>query len=376
MKRFKGRLISVIIGLILLQTMLVVHGEESPSQMPQISVTTPAPTMPEAVIVNGTIKTEFDYSKEAEPLIKSGFIIKGGYGAQTDENGVFLMLAPKHPPEINITIEKPGYLKRTLRWINIERHTTSLIDIPIWAGDLNGDNSIDLADAKCLAESFNTTKDDSSYMPDADFNKDEVINLMDLMILAKHLNANSQSYPEYVQLFPTPTPTVTPTPTQAEGMEIERKFLLDPQKIPYDLNTLDKYEITQSYINFSPEIRLRKVDSSMFFLTVKAAVDSKGMIREERNFWINEEEYNTLVKKVEGNIIYKTRYQGPDEHGDTFAIDIFKDDLEGLAYFEMEFKNEDLANSYTPPSWVGKEVTSDKRYKNGSLAQFGIPKDY
>lgn len=58
-----------------------------------------------------------------------------------------------------------------------------------------------------------------------------------------------------------------------------------------------------------------------------------------------------------------------------FTIDIFKGDLEGLAYYEMEFINEELANSYTPPSWISKEVTSDKRYKNGSLAQFGIPKD-
>ena len=28
-----------------------------------------------------------------------------------------------------------------------------------------------------------------------------------------------------------------------------------------------------------------------------------------------------------------------------------------------------------PPSWITKEVTSDNRYKNGSLARYGIPKD-
>ena len=376
MRRLKRRLIPVMIALLLMQTLNVIHvqGEESYSEMPLTSELTPVPTMPEAVIVNGTIKTEFDYSKEAESLIKSGFTIKGGYDAKTDESGVFWMIAPKYPPEITITIEKPGYLKRTLRWINIERHTTSLIDVPIWAGDLNGDNSINLADCKYLAESFNSAKDDSRYMPDADFNKDNVINMIDFMIMSKHLNTNSQSYPEYMQVIPTPTPIVTPTPTQAEGMEIERKFLIEAKNIPYDLNKLDIYELTQSYISFSPEIRLRKADS-MFFLTIKAAVDSNGMIREERNFWITEEEYNTLYKKVEGNTIYKTRYQGPDEHGNTFAIDIFKDDLEGLAYYEMEFKNEELANSYTPPAWIGKEVTSDKRYKNGSLAQYGIPKN-
>ena len=101
----------------------------------------------------------------------------------------------------------------------------------------------------------------------------------------------------------------------------------------------------------------------MFFLTVKANVDSRGMIREERNFWINSKEYYDLYKKIEGNTIYKTRYQGVDEDGNPFAIDIFKDDLEGLAYFEVEFRNEELANSYIPPSWITKEVTSDSRYK-------------
>ena len=243
-------------------------------------------------------------------------------------------------------------------------------------GDVNGDGKTDSIDFGTIRYYLLGFIKDFSYMHGieaADVNGDGNVNAIDFGIYRRYLLGIITEFPS--KPTPTPTITVTPTPTQAEGMEIERKFLIEAKNIPYDLKALDIYEITQSYISFSPEIRLRNVDNTMFFLTIKANVDFRGMVREERNFWINEEEYYSMYKKVEGNTIYKTRYQGPDEHGNTFAIDIFKGDLEGLAYYEMEFKNEDLANSYTPPSWISKEVTSDKRYKNGSLAQFGIPKD-
>lgn len=243
-------------------------------------------------------------------------------------------------------------------------------------GDVNDDGKTDSIDFGAIRHYLLGIVKNYSYIQGleaADVNGDGNVNVIDFGIYRRYLLGIITEFPS--RLTPTPTITVTPTPTQAEGMEIERKFLIEAKNIPYDLKTLDTYEITQSYISFSPEIRLRNVDNTMFFLTIKASVDFRGMVRDERNFWITEGEYYTLYKKVEGNTIYKTRYQGPDEYGNTFAIDIFKGDLEGLAYYEMEFINEELANSYTPPSWISKEVTSDKRYKNGSLAQFGIPKD-
>jgi CYTH domain-containing protein len=254
--------------------------------------------------------------------------------------------------------------------------TTDNTDKGLVVGDINGDGKTDSIDFGEIRNYLLGVVKDFSYihgLEAADVNGDGDVDIIDYGIYRKYLLGIITEFPRK----PTPTPTITvkPTSTQVEGLEIERKFLIEAKNIPYDLKTLDTYEITQSYINFSPEIRLRNVDNRMFYLTIKASVDYRGMVREERNFWITEEEYYNLYKKVEGNTIYKTRYQGPDEHGNTFAIDIFKGDLEGLAYYEMEFKNEELANDYTPPSWVGKEVTSDNRYKNGSLAQFGIPKD-
>jgi CYTH domain-containing protein len=41
---------------------------------------------------------------------------------------------------------------------------------------------------------------------------------------------------------------------------------------------------------------------------------------------------------------------------------------------EVEFPDEKTALLFTPPDWFGQEVTQDKRYTNGSLSKFGIPK--
>ena len=63
-----------------------------------------------------------------------------------------------------------------------------------------------------------------------------------------------------------------------------------------------------------------------------------------------------------------------DEDGEVIAIDIFHDDLDGLAYMEIEFASIEESDAYGNPDWVIKDVTSDINYKNGYLARYGIPK--
>ena len=64
-------------------------------------------------------------------------------------------------------------------------------------------------------------------------------------------------------------------------------------------------------------------------------------------------------------------------HGDyLLAIDIFSGELDGLAYLEIEFENQEEANAFTTPDWVIKDVTSDLNYKNGYLARYGIPDSF
>jgi CYTH domain-containing protein len=162
----------------------------------------------------------------------------------------------------------------------------------------------------------------------------------------------------------------------ADDLEIEKKWIIDKNKIPYDLEKAEKIEIEQTYINFSPEIRVRKINAGQqYTFAVKTNITEDGMTRNELEENITEEEYKSMITKKEGNTIYKTRYQFLD--GDyLLAIDIFSGDLEGLAYLEIEFENHEIANNYETPDWIIKDVTSDLNYKNGHLARYGIPESY
>lgn len=161
----------------------------------------------------------------------------------------------------------------------------------------------------------------------------------------------------------------------ADDVEIEKKWLIRQEDIPYNLSNAEIFEIEQTYINFSPEIRVRRINGGQeYTFAVKTNMTSDGMIRDELEKNITEEEYNNLVKKKEGNTIHKTRYQFLDGNY-LVAIDIFSGDLKGLAYMEIEFVNKEEANNFKTPSWVIKDVTDDIRYKNGYLARYGIPEN-
>ena len=157
------------------------------------------------------------------------------------------------------------------------------------------------------------------------------------------------------------------------GEEIERKWLINEKDIPYNLEEGVKQEIVQTYINFSPEIRVRNINNGeKYILTIKSNMSVDGLTRDEKEYYISEEEYNNLLKKQEGNTIEKTRYQIYDK-GNIAEIDIFKGQLKGLAYMEIEFETEEKAKAFQTPSWVIKDVTDEVKYKNGYLARYGIP---
>ena len=161
----------------------------------------------------------------------------------------------------------------------------------------------------------------------------------------------------------------------ADELEIEKKWLVDPERIPYDLSKAKSVHIEQTYINFSPEIRVRKLNHGLSYVfCVKYGLTEDGLQRNETETDITAEEYQELVKKKEGNTINKTRYQFMAD-GELVAIDIFEGDLEGLAYMEIEFANMEEALAYETPDWVIKDVTDDVNYKNGHLARFGIPQE-
>ena len=46
----------------------------------------------------------------------------------------------------------------------------------------------------------------------------------------------------------------------ADTLEIEKKWIIDKKNMPYDLSNAEIIEIEQTYICFSPEIRVRKIN--------------------------------------------------------------------------------------------------------------------
>lgn len=155
-------------------------------------------------------------------------------------------------------------------------------------------------------------------------------------------------------------------------MEIERKFI--PTSIPDEFLQDKCYLLEQAYIQTSPVIRVRQkatiIDGnptdSKYILTVKS---SGMMARQEFELPLTENEYTELLAKASGNIITKRRYVHPITDNLTLELDIFEGIFDGLVIAEIEFPDEETAKKYTPPSFLGEEVTFDSRYHNSNLSK-------
>ena len=153
-----------------------------------------------------------------------------------------------------------------------------------------------------------------------------------------------------------------------ENIEIERKFLV--KKIPDNLDTFERIDMTQGYLNTNPVVRVRK-ENDDYILTYKGS----GLLsHSEYNLPLNKESFEHLLKKCDGIIISKSRYKIPIENNLTAELDIFKGDLDSLKLVEVEFGSVEEANNFIPPEWFGEDVTTDGRYHNSYISKYGLLK--
>lgn len=146
-------------------------------------------------------------------------------------------------------------------------------------------------------------------------------------------------------------------------MEIERKYLI--QKLLDNLKTYPYRTLEQGYLCTKPVIRIRK-DNDKYELTYK----STGlMVREEYNLPLDREAYEHMKTKIDGRLIRKKRYMIPYNDKLTIELDIFEGDLAPLLLAEVEFPDEETANSFTPPEWFGEDVTFSPQYHNSNLSK-------
>ena len=157
------------------------------------------------------------------------------------------------------------------------------------------------------------------------------------------------------------------------GLEIERKFLLKNSQILdflKDAGVVFKHlEISQFYtkITQNEENRFRS-EEGKFIKTIKVG---KDLIREENEEFCEKAEFKKALKNRIGRVITKDRYIFR-LNNNPCNIDVFKDDLNGLCTFEIEFSDENEAVYFKLPPFLEQfcqaDVTCDKRYKNKFLA--------
>lgn len=146
------------------------------------------------------------------------------------------------------------------------------------------------------------------------------------------------------------------------AQEIERKFLVQGD---FKQSATKQTRITQGYLSSVPERTVRvRVKGDKGFITVKGIGSASGASRYEWEKEISVAEANELMAICEPGVIDKTRFLVPNGNH-MFEVDEFYGDNEGLVVAEIELSSED--ESFGKPSWLGEEVTGDKRFYNAML---------
>ncbi len=147
------------------------------------------------------------------------------------------------------------------------------------------------------------------------------------------------------------------------GLEIERKFLVRKGDA-YKSAAFSSSHIRQGYIPAEgATVRIRTRDDKAY-LTIKGKSVNGGMTRYEFEKEITPDEASHLLLLCRGGVIDKRRYLVTcGDH--TFEVDEFYGDNEGLVMAEVELSDE--VESFDKPSFIGMEVTGDKRFYNSHM---------
>ncbi|MBR6457772.1 MAG: CYTH domain-containing protein [Bacteroidales bacterium] len=177
------------------------------------------------------------------------------------------------------------------------------------------------------------------------------------------------------------------------ALEIERKFLVAGEYKPF---AVSHSRITQGYISSASGRTVRvRILGDKGYLTIKGpALGGNGVVPENeasgaipvpadtmpahgpsgfsRFEWekeISVEEAEALMALCEPGVIDKTRWLVPAGDGvHTWEVDEFHGDNDGLVMAEIELRSED--DTFEKPSWLGEEVTGDRRYYNSMLSKY------
>jgi CYTH domain-containing protein len=151
------------------------------------------------------------------------------------------------------------------------------------------------------------------------------------------------------------------------ALEIERKFVATSAVRPFcQSGTL----LVQGYLYTDTHhtVRVRRAGDQAF-LTWKGP--KSGAVREEVECEVPLQMGEALLADVPPNErVQKLRYR-VEHAGVIWDVDVFQGALDGLILAEIEMTRED--ELVVLPFWLGREVTSDQRYRNSRLATGAMP---
>jgi len=141
--------------------------------------------------------------------------VSGAGNSVTDKRGYFEIPDIPENTVCNIKISKKGYLHREFKDVQINGDVligTESSKIILWAGDLQQDGAINMADVVLLALTFNSLAAEIKYKEHYDLNKDGSINMSDLIIIAVHFGKTPADYPSVDIKTNTDPATESPYP--------------------------------------------------------------------------------------------------------------------------------------------------------------------
>ena len=157
-------------------------------------------------------------------------------------------------------------------------------------------------------------------------------------------------------------------------IETEKKFLVLDDG--FKAQAVKSYRIRQGYLAHDSGRTVRvRIRDDKGFLTIKGPSIIPGS-RPEWEKEISLQEAEDLFALCKPGSVDKTRWIVPADSfaslGMTstprcFEVDEFHGENDGLVMAEIELGSPD--EPFESPSWLGEEVTDDKRYYNGYLAE-------
>lgn len=149
------------------------------------------------------------------------------------------------------------------------------------------------------------------------------------------------------------------------ALEIERKFLVtgDGWRTGARIRT-----IIQAYLTPPGPTSVRvRIQDGVATLTIKG--ESRGAVRDEFEYPVPLEDAEAMLALCPRPPLAKKRHE-IWHAGKLWQVDVFEGALAGLVMAEVELTRAD--EPVALPSWVGREVTDDGRYRNSSLIASGL----